>query len=186
MPGASRSPPAHTLDGVELEAAAEGCKPTKQRPLVWLEEVVAPLQRRLECLLPCRRRMAPRAEHAEAVVESLRDRRGTECSQAPRGELQRERQAVESKADTGNVHRVLLVNDEARGRRVCPLDEEPHGFVAQKVARVEWLLGIRDVERRNPEHDLAWHAQRLAARGEDGELRRGAQECVREPGHRWK
>ena len=73
-------------------------------------------------------------EHAEAIVEPLRDRRRTERSQAPGGELERERQAVEAKADTGNVDRVLLVEREARRRRVRPLDEQPHGLVAQELA----------------------------------------------------
>ena len=152
---------AHALDRLELEAAGEDREPTKQRPLVRLEQVVAPLQRRRERLLPRRRRVAHAAEHAEAVVEPLRDRRRTERPQAAGGELERERQAVEAKADTGNVHRVLLVEREA-GRRRRPLDEQPHGFVAQELARLERLLGIRDVERRDPEHDLA--RARAAAR----------------------
>ena len=77
-----------------------------------------------------------------------------------------------------------LVKHEARGRRSRPLDEQPHGLVAQELPRLERLLGVRDVERRNPEHDLARHAQRLATRREDRELRRGAQQRVREPGRR--
>ena len=132
---------AHALDRLELEAASEGREPTKQRPLVRLEQVVAPLQRRLERLLPCRRRVAAGAEHAEAVVESLRDRRRTERSQAAGGELERERQAVESKADAGNVHRVLLVEREAGRRRIGPLDEQPHGLVAEQVVRLERRSG---------------------------------------------
>src|SRR5580704_3353797 len=87
---------AHAFDGFEPEAAGEGCEPTKQGPLVRLEEVVTPLEGRLERLLPCRRSMARRAENPEPVVEPLRDRRGTECSEAAGRELECQWQAVES------------------------------------------------------------------------------------------
>jgi len=154
---------------LEPEAAGEGCEPTKQGPLVRLKEVVTPLEGRLERLLPCRRSMARRAENPEPVVEPLRDRRGTECSEAAGRELECQWQAVESKADSGNIDRVLLVKHEARCRRSSALHEQPHGFIAHQVARPERLLGVRDVERRNPEHDLARHAQGLATGGEDRE-----------------
>ena len=175
---------AHALDRVELEAAGERRKPAKQRPLVRLEEVVAPLKRGRERVLPCRRRVTRGAEHAKAVVEALRDRRGTKCPQAPGGELERERQAVEAEADPRDVHGVLLVEREARRSRLRPLDEEPHGLVVEEPARLECLLGVGDVERRNPEHDLARHTQRPAARRQDRQLSRGAEEAVREPGSR--
>ena len=42
------------------------------------------------------------------------------------------------------------------------------------------VLGIRDVERRDAEDDLAGHAQRLAARRQDRQLRRRAEQRVRE------
>ena len=107
---------------------------------------MAPLERGRERVLPRRRRVAPGAEHPEAIVEALRDRRGTECSQTAGGELERERQAVEPEADAGDVHRVLLIEREARRRRTSPLDEEPHGFVAEELTRLVCLLGIGDVE----------------------------------------
>ena len=43
------------------------------------------------------------------------------------------------------------------------------------------MLGVGDVERRDPEDDLAGDAQRLAAGGEDREARGGAQQGVRKP-----
>jgi hypothetical protein len=115
--------------------------------------------------------MARRAENPEPVVEPLRDRRGTECSETAGRELECQWQAIESKADSGNIDRVLLVKHEARCRRSSAPHEQPHGFIAHQVARLERLLGVRDVERRNPEHDLAWHTQRLAARRKNRQLR---------------
>ena len=90
--------------------------------------------------------MAVGAQHAEAVVEPFRDRRGTERRQTTGGELQRERQPVESKADPGDVGAVLLVEREFRrgGRR--SFDEQPHGLVAQELVHLHRALGIRNAE----------------------------------------
>ncbi len=126
---------ADRLDGGELEAAGEDGEPAEEHPLVGLEQVVAPLERRRERLLPRRRRAVARAEQAEAVVEPLGDRRRAERSQPARGELERERQAVEPEADAGDVRRVLLVEHESGRRRRRPLDEEPDRLVAEQLGR---------------------------------------------------
>ncbi len=172
---------AHVLDRLELEAAGEDREPPEQRPLVRVEQVVAPLERRGQRLLARRRRVAPAAEHAEAIVEPLGDRRRAQRSDAARGELERERQAVEAEADAGDVHRVLA----HRARSPAPPRPPARRTAARPRSRrsslrLERLLGIGDVERRNPEHDLARHAQRLAARREDRQLRRRAQQGVDE------
>ena len=102
---------------LQLEAAGEDREPAEQQLLVRLEEVVAPLERRGQRLLPRRRRMAAAAQQAEAVVEPGGDRRGAQRSEPGSGELERERQAVEAKTDPGDVLGVLLVELEARRGR---------------------------------------------------------------------
>src|SRR4051812_24450821 len=124
---------------------------------------VAPLERRRERVLPGRRRVRPGPQNAEAVVQPLRDRRGTERSETSGGELGRKREPVEAEADARDVHGVLLVEREAGRRRVGALDEEPDRLVAQELLGREPPLGIRNLERRNAEDDLALRAQRLAA-----------------------
>ena len=124
---------AHVLDRLELEAAREDRQAPEQRPLVGLEQLVAPLERRGQRLLPRRRRMAPAAQEAEAVVEARADRRRAQRAE-PRGrELERERQPVEAEADAGDVLRVLLVEREARRGGGRALDEEGHGFVVAEA-----------------------------------------------------
>ena len=66
--GVELIPGAHALDRLELESASEHRQPTKQRPLVRLEKVVAPLHRGRERLLARRRRPALAPEYAEAIV----------------------------------------------------------------------------------------------------------------------
>ena len=168
------------LDRAQLEAAGEDAEPAQQHPLVRLEQVVAPLERRLERLLPRRRRAAAGAEEPEAVVEPLGHRRGAERAEPPGGELDRERQAVEAEADARDVRRVLLVERESRRGRRRALDEQPHRLVVEEIGRRERLLRIGDRQRRHAEHDLAADAQRLAARREHRQPRRGPQDRVDE------
>ena len=54
--------------------------------------------------------------------------------------------------------------------------------IAEQLARREQLLRVGDVERRDAEHDLTRNAERLAARREHGQPRRGTEECIDERG----
>ena len=168
------------FDRAELEAAGEDAEPPQQHPLVRLEQVVTPLERRLERLLPRRRRAAAGAEEPEAVVEPLGHRSGPERAEPAGGELERERQAVEPEADARDVRRVLLVERESRRGRRRALDEQPHRLVVEEIGRRERLLRVGDRQRRHAEHDLAADAERLAARREHGQPRRGAEDRVDE------
>ena len=141
---------------------------------------MAPLERGRERVLPRGRRPASGAEHAETVVEPLRDCRRSQRSQATGGELERERQAVEAKADARNVKSVVVANRKPGHRGIRPFDEEPHGLVAEHIAGLECVLGIRDVQGRNPKHDLSANMQRFAACGKDRQLRGAAQQGVGE------
>ena len=87
-------------------------------------------------------------------------------------------------ADAGNINGVVAVEGKSRRCGIGPLDEQSDRLVLDELARLEGVLGIRDVERRNPELDLSPYAQRFAARGKDRELRRGAQQGVRKLGRR--
>ncbi len=135
---------ADVLGCLELEASREDRKPAEEDLLVRLEQLVAPLERRSQRLLSSRRPMAAASEQAETVVEPLRDRRRAERSDAPCGQLERERQPIEPKADAGDVVRVLLVQHEA-GRGGCgPVDEERYGLVFPELLERRRLLRDRE------------------------------------------
>ena len=168
------------LDRSELEPAGEHRQAAEKQPLVGLEQVVAPLERRLEGLLAGRRGVAPGAQHAEAVVQSLGDDGGTECAEPAGRQLERERQAVQPDADAGDVGGVLPVQRKLRCGCRRPVDEQPDGLEAEEVVRLELLAQVGDGERGHPEHDLAGDAQGLAARRDDGQARRRPEERVDE------
>ena len=102
--------------------------------------------------------MAAVAKDPEPVVEPLRDRRGAQRSEPAGGELERERQPVEAKADAGDVLGDVLVEREPGRRRGRALDEERDGLVPEQPVGRESPLRVGDVERRDPEDDLSGHA----------------------------
>src|SRR4029077_3362184 len=102
---------------LQLEAAGEDREPAEQQLLVGLEEVVAPLERRGQGLLPRRCRMAAAAQQTEPVVEPGGDRRRAQRSEPGSCELEGEWEPVKAKTDPGDVLGVLLVELEARRGR---------------------------------------------------------------------
>ncbi len=68
---------AHGFRGFEREAAGKHRKPRKQRPFARLEELMAPLQRVAQRLLPLRQIARAPRQQLEAIAEALqqRDRR---------------------------------------------------------------------------------------------------------------
>ena len=128
--------------------------------------------------------MAPRSQQPEAVVEPLRNRCRAEHADPSCGELECQRQSVEPEADARHVLRVLGVELEAGRRGGRPVDEERDGLVLEELVQRERPFGARDVERRDAEDDLSRHAQRLAARRHDRQLRRKPEQPVRESSRR--
>ncbi len=93
------------------------------------------------------------------------------------GQLDRERQAVEARADVGHRLRVVVGEQEVRPRLLSPLDEEAHGRGADDVRRRERpVAGLREGERRHREHLLAPDLERLPARHENLQSLRALEE----------
>ena len=105
---------ADLLGRLELEAAGEDREPAEEHPLVRLEEIVAPLERRAQRLLARRAaRLPARRRRNRSSSRSAIARRAEGPDPAGR-ELERKRQAVEAKADSRDVVRVLIVEREPR------------------------------------------------------------------------
>ena len=91
-------------------AAGEDREPPQQSPVVVGQQVPAPVDQRVERLLPRHRRPAATGEEPEPVAEPPRDVVGRHDGHAGRGELDRERDPVETPADLGHGR-------DVRGRR---------------------------------------------------------------------
>ena len=84
------------------------------------KQVVAPVERRAQRLLPRQRRSPAGRQEFEPVVQKCRDLRRTEHHRARRGELDRERNAVQPPADGRNGAEVLFVVLEIGSQRSAP------------------------------------------------------------------
>ena len=158
---------AHDLRSLEREAAREDGQAAQQDALRLLEQLVAPVERSLQSLLPRRRGAAACTQQPEAVVEAVGEGVGRKCVDPGGSQLERERQSVEPMADAGNRRPVPLVEHEPGHDRAGPVDEEPHGLVVEQ--RI-WQVGpvrVGNSERGNTEDHL--RPARAAARGSSRE-----------------
>ena len=126
----SRSPGAATrLGRVERERPGEDAEPAQDAPAPAVEEVVAPVDRRGQGLLPGQRGPRAAGEQPEAVVEVARRSARRSAPAAGRGQLERQRDAVEPPADLGDRRRLSSVTANDGPRPPRPLDEQPHRLV---------------------------------------------------------
>ena len=100
------------LGRIDREAAGEDGQSSEQPLLLVVEQAVAPLDRRLQGLLPGERPPAPTGQEAEPVVEPGGDAFGAHHAHPGRGQLDAEREAVEPTADAGHRGRDLVRQPE--------------------------------------------------------------------------
>ena len=115
---------ADLLHRLERPAFVEDREPAQQPLLRGVEQRVAPADRRAQRALAKRQIAIARRQQVERVIEPLEQRRGLEDSHARRGELERQRQAVEPAADRGDRRRVRGREREAGLHLLRTLEEE--------------------------------------------------------------
>ena len=167
-PPGDRAAGANLLGRLEGEAAGEHREATVKDALLAGEQVMAPVDRGPQRLLAGQRSAAPGAEHVEALAQARCDLVERQRGRAGRGELDRQRHAVQTPADLLHGARGAVRAIEARPRRGGALAEQPLG------------LG----QRGHPPGDLVGAAQRLAARSQDAHAGPGAQNLLGQAGTR--
>ena len=128
---------AHVLDRLERAAPDEDGEAAKERLLVVVEELEAPADRVAQRSMPGGRIPRARGEQLEAVLQPGEHRRRGQHLDPRRGQLDRERQAVEVVADLGDRGEVGLVRLEVRAHGARPLEEHADGVVACRADRGE-------------------------------------------------
>ncbi len=96
----------------ERPAAGEDAEPFEKLLRVGIEQVVAPVERHAQRLLMPWRITPAARQQLQPVSESRQQRRRREELRPRSGELDRERQAVESRTELGDGGRVLLAQRE--------------------------------------------------------------------------
>ena len=166
------------LGGVEVEVTGEHREPREHRSLGVVELVVGPVDRRPQRLVAAHRASGRSGEEPEALVEPLRDLRRGEHAGARRGELDRERDSVETPAYLEHGAHVVVADGEVVLRRRRSIGEEPHRIARQR--RVERGIRGRDGERPDRDDLLARQAEALPAGREHAEPGAPAQQVVDE------
>mgnify|MGYP007135457263 CR=1 FL=1 len=161
------APRAYRRRGLEGKSAREDRSAAEHGALLVRQQVIAPVHRRAERVVPRQVGAARVGQEAKAIVEpigDLIDRQGLE----PRGgELDRQRDAVETAADPRQSRGVLRRHRKRGINRGRALRKQPH-----RLARHQGRPGRHDGRRRHREGGdvkrlLLRHGQRLAARCQD-------------------
>lgn len=169
---------ADLLGHVERPPAGEDRQPPQQDPLGLVEQLVAPVDRRPERLLPGRGRSVAHRQQPEPVLDPGVDLLHGQHPAQGGGELDGERHPVERRAEPGDVRRVLLGHGEAPRGGGGTVDEEPHRLAGADVT----AFAPGQAERRHPPHGLPCHPQGLAAGREHPHVRADGEHGAAEPG----
>ena len=164
----------HDLEcGVDGEMAGENREPAQHQAFELGQQSVAPVQRGLQRLLPRRRGALTLPEQIETFVKQrcgLLQAIGLD----PAGrELDRERHAVELAADARGDRGIGIVERDLGAASLCAFEEELECRIGPGDRGRQFGIIGRNAKRRQPVDLLALDAQRLSARGQDMDLRRG-------------
>ena len=100
--------------------------------------VVAPLDRREQRLLPRHRGLAAARQQPEPVVEPGADFLHRKHFHAGCGQLDSQRNAVQSSADLGHGITAVVSQREFGNQQSCPLDEEAHRLAGIQCSGVKF------------------------------------------------
>ena len=138
---------------------------------------MAPLEGRAQRPLAARQVLRAADEQVERPVETMVHRRGRQELRARSGELDRERQPVEPRADLGDCGGVLLVELEVRVDGAGTGGEQPHRVVRGQLLEAQPGAGLGRCEGRDRVLVLPREPERRAARGEHEQPRRRRQQA---------
>jgi hypothetical protein len=159
---------------LQAERAGEDRETTQQDAFKLVQQLVTPVERRPQRLVPRRGRPPSAGQQTEAIVETGGESLDAERGGTRRRQLDRQRESVELPADRCNYRHKAAVRRKTRLCRPRPLDEQPNGAVAQGI------VVSRDIGRRHGEplhriNPFARRSERLAAVGDDMHRRGGPQ-----------
>jgi len=173
---------ADRLGLVHAEAAGERGEPAEQHLLARRQQVVAPVHGRPQGALPAGAAPPGAGEQPQRVVQPDGDPVHRHRRDPPGGELDRQRQPVQARADRRHGGRVLLGEGERRVDRGGPLDEQPdRRELGQRVERRRrGRVGHR--QQRHRPAPLAGQAENLPAGHQDVQVRAAGQERLHQVG----
>ena len=128
-----------------------------------VEQVVAPRDRTRESLLAARQVSRARAKHLQARLQPAQQSLRREELDPRGGQLDGERQSVDTLADAGHGRRIFIRDSEVGLDGDSPLDEQLHRLVLRQRRRRRLGSRIWQPQRLNRELLLAIHVKHGAA-----------------------
>ena len=156
--------------GIQGPASGEDREPVEHAPLLRAEQVVGPVDQGSQGLVTRQGGTVPRGQQAEPLIEPDVDLRRRERAKAGRGELESQRDTVETNADRRHRRRASVVDDEAPPVQRGVLREQLHRLEGGQPVR-SGEIGGRDGQAGNPEDVLPADAKRLPARDQQADPR---------------
>ena len=169
------------LRGFQRASPDEDGKPAEETLLRLVQEAVAPVHRGAQRLLPFGKVPRATGEQLQAAFQAGPHRRRGEQLDAGRGELDRQRQAVQTVADLGDGGRVFLRQLEIGFHGHGPLEEERDRRSARQLLEGGDASGGQ-TERGDRELMLPVDVQRGAAGHEDLQRRSRGEQLGDDPG----
>ena len=169
---------AYSLGPFECPATHEHRQAAQQHPLRFGQQIVTPVDQRLQGLLARQRGATATGQQPEAVVQPRGNLFHHEHAHPRRRQLDRQRNAIEPRADLGE-RRGIRVRDRKRGlHRARPFREQLHCFILDELVQRWQLTRVGRRQRGHAEKRLAGNPERLAAAGQNAQLRVGMQQRV--------
>ena len=156
---------AHLPGGFEAETAGEHRQAAQQRPFALGEQVVAPLDHRLKGRLAGRHRPGAPRQQAEIITERRRDLGHGEHVDPGGGQLDGERDPVDSLADRGDRRQFVVAESEVGTSQHRPVGEQTHRCAL--ADRRRGRRRRRQLEWTQPEGLLGGEAEDFPARRQD-------------------
>jgi hypothetical protein len=163
------------LSRIELEPTREHREAGPQRSLVLTQELVAPVDRRLERLLAEGHTAVPRTQRVEPGAEPTIKGVQAKGVEPHRCQLERERDAVDMRADAQDGGGVRGVHGEALPDGTRALHEQGYGVRSEEGLRRRISIAWQR-QGGHIDHDLPSDPERLPTRGEDPQIGTGAQQ----------
>ena len=163
---------------LERASAREDGQAGEGRPLVHIEQLMAPIERGTERLLAWRRIPQPADQDGQGIVQAPGQLHGSQQRDVPRGKLDRQRHPVDPPADLRDGSDVPRAQREPRVARPAAVGEQADRRRPLKRLEIEPIQCRRQRERAHDEQLLTRQPERLATGHHDSKPVTGIHELT--------
>jgi len=176
------SPPHTLFSGAERPPGWEHRQAPEQLPFRIGQQLIAPVHGCFECPLPRDGCARAAREQPESILQPDVDLIHRQDRHACRGQLDRERNTIETAADLCDHSRVGRSHRQTRFNGGRTLDEESGGLGLERRVGAESRQRLGQRQRRDAADCLSRHSERFTARRDNPQRRRPSEQRLSELG----